>query len=106
MALRDILKYVGIPRVIEVHGETEPTEYHDEDVAHSDTREMYPAGTERIVEKHFYFPRKIGRATVKGNQTVRQVCTHRFHSEGTENHNLIGPYEKWDDQEVISNAQL
>ena len=58
---------------------------------------MYPAGTERRVEKYFLFTTEIGGINVRGLQTVMQVCNHKVRNDSGPS-----PTEEWHDKEVYS----
>ena len=92
MRLKSLLKYVGVPEVININGKrthkTFSLGFPGGDVY------LHPEGIERVVDAYFLIPRRIGGSWVRGHQRVLQVCRHKLSAstEGTL------PYEVWDNK--------
>lgn len=63
-----LIKYLGKPEVLDVRGSRS-----EKIIDGFGVYFLYPNGTERIVKKYLWLPKKIGGLIVRGNQIVKQV---------------------------------
>ena len=76
-----LLKYFGRTKVIKVLGEREP-EKIVMDGPFGRRENVYPEGIERVVEKYFLFPTRVGDTRIRGKNLIKQVCKHATIPEG------------------------
>lgn len=94
MELGDLLKYIGLPKVISVSKKRTNVTFC---LGFANTY-LYPKGTERVVDAYFWRQKEINGASVIGHQSVLQVCRHE---------EFYGLFlsEIWDYKSILTNSE-